>query len=188
MLLHEGSMVGDWTFGFRVAPGDVRKSEKIIVEILEERLPNDPFELKRYTDAFSQEKILLIYESLQKLIRVFSIMNVLLAIIGLLGLISFTLYRRTKEISIRKINGSSSLNIFALLNREHLLLLLLASLISWPAGYWLYMNFPGIYKFELRLWIFILPTVTVLGISVLATLFFNIKAALTNPAASLRYE
>ena len=64
----------------------------IISEILEDRLPNDPFELKRYTDAFSREKILLIYESLQKLIRVFSIMNVLLAIIGLLGLISFTLY------------------------------------------------------------------------------------------------
>jgi putative ABC transport system permease protein len=106
----------------------------------------------------------------------------------LLGLVSFTIHRRTREIGIRKINGSTSLNILTLLNREHLVLLLIASLISWPAGYWLYANFPGPYKFPFQIWVFILPTLMVLVIAVLTTVYFNIVAARTNPAAALRHE
>jgi putative ABC transport system permease protein len=188
MQLHTGSMYGDWTFSFRVTPGNLNKANKIIKKEMEEWFPDDPFELILYTTAFSQDSIIKIYETIQHTTRFFSILNIFLAVIGLLGLVSFTIFRRTKEIGIRKVNGCSSLNIFTLLNREHLVLLLLASLVAWPAGYWLYKHFPGPYKFQLHLWIFILPTLMILVIAILTTFFFNIKAARTNPADSIRYE
>jgi putative ABC transport system permease protein len=188
LQLYAGSIFGDWKFSFRIAPGDIKKAEKIIGKELEEIFPNDPFELILYTNAFSQEGIIKAYVTIQSTIQFFSILNIFLAVIGLLGLVSFTVYRRTKEIGIRKINGSTSLNILTHLNREHLVLLLIASLMSWPAGYWLYVNFPGPYKFPLQIWVFILPTVLVMVIAVLTTLYFNIVASRTNPAEVLRYE
>jgi putative ABC transport system permease protein len=155
---------------------------------MDEWFPNDPYELIYYASAFSQEGIIKAYNTIQRTIRFFTVLNIFLAVIGLLGLVSFTIYRRTKEIGIRKVNGCSSLNIFTLLNREHIVLLLLASLVAWPAGYWLYTHFPGPYKFQLHLWIFILPSLMILVIAILTTFFFNIKAARTNPAESIRYE
>jgi ABC-type antimicrobial peptide transport system permease subunit len=80
------------------------------------------------------------------------------------------------------------MDILTYLNREHLVLLLIASLISWPAGYWLYANFPGPYKFPLQIWVFILPTALVMVIAVLTTLYFNLVASRTNPSDVLRYE
>jgi putative ABC transport system permease protein len=188
LVPYAGSMYGDWTFSFRITKGNISKAEKIIKKEMDGWFPSDPYELIIYTNAFNQEEIITIYDTIQRTIRFFMILNLFLAVIGLLGLVSFTIYRRTKEICIRKINGSSSLNILSLLNREHLVLILLASLISWPAGYWLYENFPGPYKFQLQIWIFIIPSLMILVIAVLTTIFFNIKAARTNPAESLRYE
>lgn len=128
---------------------------------MEEWFPENPCELVVYTSAFSQEKIINIFGTLQKTTRFFTILNLVLAVIGLFGLVSFTIYRRTKEIGIRKIQGSSSLNILSLLNREHLVLLLLASLVAWPAGYWMYLKFPAPYKFDIHLWIFFIPSLMV---------------------------
>jgi putative ABC transport system permease protein len=188
LQLYAGSMYGDWTLSFRIATGQVKNAEKIIEKELEEWFPSDPFELILYTNVFPQEGIIKIYTTIQKIIRFLSVLNIFLAVIGLLGLISFTVYRRTREIGIRKIHGSTSLAIFTLLNREHVVLLLISSLISWPAAIWLYMNFPGPYKFLLQIWVFILPTLMVLIIALLTTFTFNIKAARTNPAETLRYE
>jgi putative ABC transport system permease protein len=188
MELYVGSMYGDWTFSFRITPGNIDKTEKILKKEMDEWFPNDPYELIYYASAFSQEGIIKAYNTIQRTIRFFTVLNIFLAVIGLLGLVSFTIYRRTKEIGIRKVNGCSSLNIFTLLNREHIVLLLLASLVAWPAGYWLYTHFPGPYKFQLHLWIFILPSLMILVIAILTTFFFNIKAARTNPAESIRYE
>jgi putative ABC transport system permease protein len=188
LQLHTGSVYGEWVFSFRVTPGNIKETHKIIESELEAWFTSDPFEMALYTSAFSQQSIMKTFKTIKNTIRFFTILNIFLAIIGLLGLISFTIHRRTKEIGIRKINGSSSLNVFILLNREHLVLLLISSMISWPLAYWLYKNLPGPYVFPLQIWIFILPSALVLTLAVLTTVFYNIKGALTNPAKSLRYE
>ena len=188
MVMYAGSMYGEWTLSFRIAPGNIQKAGRIIKQEMDTAFPEDPFELTVYTSAFAREKIIRIFGTIEQTTRFFTLLTLILAAIGLFGLVAFTLYRRTKEISIRKINGSSTLNILSLLNREHLILLLLASLIAWPAGYWMYRSFPAPYKFEMQLWIFILPTLMVLLIAVLTTFFFNVKAARTNAAESLRHE
>jgi len=188
LQLYSGSVSGEWMFSFRITPGKLEEAQKIIENELESLFTNDPFELTVYNTAYSRNSILRIYETIKNTIRFFTILNLFLAVIGLLGLISFTIHRRTKEICIRKINGSDSLNIFAMLNREHLILLIFSSLISWPTAWWLYHNFPGPYKFTLQIWIFILPSVLVLILAILTTIFYNIRGALINPADSLRYE
>ena len=188
LVAYDGSMFGEWTLSFRFASGKLHEAKKIIEKEMDEWFPNDPCELFVYSSSFSQENIIRIFKTIKSTTRFFTILNLVLAVIGLIGLVSFTIYRRSKEVGIRKIHGSSSLNILSLLNREHLVLLLLASLISWPVGYWLYRSFPAPYKFEIQVWIFILPSAMVLAIAVLTTLFFNINAARTNPAETLRYE
>ena len=188
LQLYSGSVSGEWMFSFRITPGKLEEAQKIIENELESLFTNDPFELTVYNTAYSRNNILRIYETIKNTIRFFTILNLFLAVIGLLGLISFTIHRRTKEICIRKINGSDSLNIFVMLNREHLMLLIFSSLISWPAAWWLYQNFPGPYKFHIQLWIFILPSLLVLALAILTTIYYNIKGSLVNPAVSLRYE
>ena len=108
--------------------------------------------------------------------------------IGLLGLVSFTTQRRTKEIGIRKINGSSSWDILVMLTKEYVVLLILASFISWPCGYYAFAKFPGNYKVELPFWVFFFATGLIVVISLATSLYHTLKAAYTNPVEALRYE
>jgi putative ABC transport system permease protein len=108
--------------------------------------------------------------------------------IGLFGLVSFTVVRRTKEIGIRKINGSSSVNIFYLISREYYIMLLLAALISFPAGYLIYEQIPGANRLPVHPWVFILSGVIVFIIIFITTSYQTIKAAIKNPVEALRYE
>jgi hypothetical protein len=91
LQLYDGSMYGEWAISFRVAPGRVQEADKIIEKELEEWFPSDPFELILYTNAFSQEGIIKAYETIHSTIQFFSILNIFLAVIGLLGLVPFTI-------------------------------------------------------------------------------------------------
>ena len=137
---------------------------------------------------FRSENVFKILGSVSNSLLFFTVLNVLLAVIGLLGLVSFTTQRRTKEIGIRKINGSSSWSILVLLTKEYVVLLILASLISWPFGYYAFERFPGNYKVTLPYWVFLFATGMIVVISVSTSLYHTLKAAYTNPVDALRYE
>ena len=85
-------------------------------------LPDRPFQF-----AFVDEEIALWYQGevrQQKLVVVFSGLAVLIASFGLLGLVSFSVARRTKEIGIRKVLGASSYRLLTLLTKEYIVLIL----------------------------------------------------------------
>jgi putative ABC transport system permease protein len=129
-------------------------------------------------------------EKLGKIFSVFSILAILIAALGLFGLALFMVEQRTKEIGVRKVLGASVGNIFALLSREFAILVLLANLFAWPTAYffmhkWLE-NFA--YRVNIGFWIFILAAVIAFVIALITISFQVMKAALTNPVASLRYE
>jgi putative ABC transport system permease protein len=109
---------------------------------------------------------------------------------GLFGLASFTVEKRTKEIGIRKVLGATVPNIALLLTKEFTKLLLLANVIAWPIAYlimndWM-RNFP--YRTSIGVQAFILAGAMALVIALAAVSYQSIKAAVTRPIDALRYE
>jgi putative ABC transport system permease protein len=103
-------------------------------------------------------------------------------------LVSFTIQRRTKEIGIRKIHGSSGLNIFVGLSMEYMVLLAFASCFAWTTAFILFMKTPGTYKFSFQLWPYLVATFLVMAIIFLTASFHMIRAAKCKPGDALRYE
>lgn len=119
-----------------------------------------------------------------------SIFTLLVACLGLIGLTSLAVAKRTKEVGIRKVLGASVSNIVALFTGDFAKLILIANLIAWPAAYlimqgWL-QDFS--YRIDISIWYFIAAGAAALGIALLTVSFQSIRAAFSDPVKSLRYE
>lgn len=133
------------------------------------------------------------YQSEQKLAKVFGLfatVTIIIAVIGLLGLVSFMVASRTKEIGVRKVLGADVFSITSLLSKEFLILVVIANLIAFPLAW--YFADQWLQSFENREGINPLLFVITLAIAVVVTLitisFQTVKAAMTDPIKSLRYE
>jgi putative ABC transport system permease protein len=150
--------------------------------------PGYPLDYKFMDESYGQ-----MYKSEEKLsdlLWIFAIMAIVVGCMGLFGLAAFSAEQRTKEIGIRKVLGANVFNIFGLLSKKFLLLVLLASLISFPIA-WYAMNnwledFP--YRVNISWWVFAIALISALLIALITVSFQSIKAALTNPVKSLRTE
>ncbi len=125
-----------------------------------------------------------------RVIFIFSIIVILISVLGLFGLATFTAQRRTKEIGVRKVLGASVTNIIIMLSREFIKLILLSVIIACPivwyfANEWL-QNFA--YRIEIHWWIFVLSAITAIGIAFITVIYHAIKAARSNPVENLRTE
>jgi putative ABC transport system permease protein len=130
-------------------------------------------------------------EQLSQIITFFAFVAIFVACLGLFGLASYTAEQRTKEFGIRKVLGASVGSILLQLSRNFLKWVLVANLIAWPVtyivmkNYWL-SNFP--FRIQLSLLIFVGAGMIALAIALLTVSYQSIKAAVANPADSLRYE
>ena len=118
------------------------------------------------------------------------VLAIFIASLGLFGLTSFTVEQRTKEIGVRKAMGSSISGIYIEISKEIVILVSISALIAWPviyyyAGKWLE-NF--YYKISLGFFSFLAGLTIALGIAVLTISYRVLKAAVVNPAQSLKYE
>lgn len=118
-----------------------------------------------------------------QLFALFVGLAILVACLGLLGLISFLTVQKTKEIGVRKVLGASVSNILLLLSKDFLRLILVANLVAWPLAYWGIHQWLEKYAFriKLNLWLFVLPALLVLLIALLTVNLQTIKAARANP-------
>lgn len=188
LVLAPEEISGEWTFAFRINTDDGQKAKSILTSEFTGIFPNDPFEFHDLPTAFDNENSYKIYHSVNRTILFFTVFNIFLAMIGLLGLVSFTIVRRTKEIGIRKINGSTAVGIFYILSREYFILLFFALLIAYPGAWWAYERIPSANKLHVQPWIFVLGAVIIFLIILITTSFQTIKAATRNPVEALRYE
>jgi len=172
----------------RISPVNMKSTLKFIEEKWNQFEPDRPFEY-----SFLDEDIGRLYESdrlVSKIVGTSAFLAVLIACLGLLGLISFSAQQRTKEIGIRKVLGASVTEIILLLSREYIVLLGLAILIAWPVAWyminrWLE-NFA--YRIEIGWMTFLLGGVIALVIAALTVSYQAVKAATANPVDALRYE
>ena len=129
-------------------------------------------------------------ERIHTLIRYFTFIAVFISSLGIFGLASFLAGQRTKEIGIRKVLGASVSSIIWLFSATFAKWILLSNLIAWPlawyaANSWL-QNFA--YKIEISWWIFLLSGGIALVIALTTVSVQALKAGLTNPVDSLKYE
>ena len=129
-------------------------------------------------------------EKFASIIEVFSILSIFVGCLGLLGLVSFAVESRTKEIGIRKVLGAEMKNIFYLLTKEFAVLILIANIIAIPISYYVLSKWLDdfAYKTEMTWWIFFLSVVISCVLATVTVSYQVIKAATTNPVESLRYE
>ena len=150
--------------------------------------PVNPFEYQfmdhQYAQKFGEE------ERIGKLAGFFAILAILISCLGMFGMASFVAEQRTKEIGIRKVLGASVANLWRLLSKDFVILVLIACLIAIPiAWYFLHgwlQNYT--YRTEISGWVFAAAGLGALLLTLLTVSFQAIKAAAANPVDSLRSE
>jgi len=172
----------------RLKPGNLAKNIELVKNAYARVAPLYPCNY-----AFLDQKFDELYRNdlrQQNILGIFSGLAIVIACLGLFGLTSFTVAKRTKEIGVRKVLGSSVQNIILLLSKELLKPVLLATLIAIPVAYAVMHNWlqDFAYRTQLHWWIFMLAAFITIVIALFTVCFKAIKAALTNPARSLRTE
>lgn len=120
----------------------------------------------------------------------FTGIGILVACLGLFGLVSYTIVQRTKEIGIRKVLGASVNNILQLLYRDFALLIVIAFFVSVPLAWYAINKWLETYAFriDVNILFFIVPFLTVVVIAFSTVSYLSFKAALMNPVKSLKTE
>jgi putative ABC transport system permease protein len=150
--------------------------------------PGQPFDY-----SFMDEQFNNLYTAEQqtgRIIITFSVLAILIACLGLFGLVTYAAEQRTKEIGIRKVLGASVSNIVAMISKDFLKLVLIASIIAFPVAWWAMNKWlqDFAYRISISWWIFVLAGVIAVLIALLTISFQSIKAAIANPVKSLRTE
>jgi ABC-type antimicrobial peptide transport system permease subunit len=172
----------------KTQPGKTKEALASLEKVCKELNPKFPFTYK-----FSDEEYGKLYKSEQvvnQLANYFAFLGIFISCLGLLGLVIFTAEQRTKEFGIRKVLGASPVTLFALLSKEFLLLVLLAMVIASPLA-WIAMNNwlqDYAYKVNISWWMFVVAGLSAILIALITVSFQAIKAAVANPAKSLRTE
>lgn len=120
----------------------------------------------------------------------FSIIAIIIACLGLLGIVTFSTAQRTKEIGIRKVLGFSVMGVVTLVTKDFLKLVFVSIIIATPLG-WLFLSKwleDFAYKINIGWWIFVIAGVIALLFALLTISYQAVKVALTNPVKSLRTE
>ncbi|WP_222930332.1 ABC transporter permease [Larkinella punicea] len=150
--------------------------------------PGSPFDYKfsdqQYALKFATE------ERIGRLASVFAILAIFISCLGLFGLASFVAEQRTKEIGVRKVLGASVFNLWRLLSKDFVILVVIAFGIATPIAWYFLHHWLQKYDYrtEISWWIFAVSGAGALVITLLTVSFQSIKAALMNPVKSLRSE
>jgi putative ABC transport system permease protein len=179
---------GKYEIAIKLSSGNYSATLKQIEAIWKDIAPQWPFSFQ-----FMDERISLNYKSeinTAKIITGLSGVSIFLSILGILGLILFTIQQRTKEIGIRKVNGARVSEVMAMLNKDFVkwvaIAFVIATPIAWYAMHKWLENFA--YKTDLSWWIFAFAGLLTLGIALLTVSWQSWKAATRNPVEALRYE
>ena len=174
-------------YSFRTK-GDVNQSIASLKKVWQMHYPNDPLDYFYSSDYFNQQ-----YSEevrLNKILTAFTLFSIVVASLGLFGMISFFAQQRTKEIGIRKVNGARvrdiMLMVFSYFTKFEIAAYLLACPLAWLAiNKWL----EGFaYQTAISWWIFLLTGIIAFVISVFSVFLQTYKAATKNPVEALRYE
>jgi putative ABC transport system permease protein len=173
---------------FRLNPTNLGDAMKNIEKKWRELLPDAPFE---YT--FMDETLQKLYQSevqLQKAAEVATTLAIIIVLLGILGMVSLNIVRRTKEVGIRKVLGASGISIVFLFMKEFLIVVGLAIVIAFPLAVLSMNSWLRNYAYRIELSWITFAFVGFVFIVMVALLvgFQTLKAARLNPVKSLKIE
>jgi putative ABC transport system permease protein len=187
MFLNNNVISGSTLLSVRFT-GDEPKARSLITGELVNIFPNDPFEFKDFSVAFYLDDAIPFWQTMKRMFMFFAVVTLVISTIGLFGLILFTVKRRTKEIGVRKVLGSSVVSVYWQLSSEVIGMLGFAILVGCPAAVYIYRTMPGAYKEPLTATVFIIGIALIAVIAQLTISFHVLKVAVSNPVEALRYE
>jgi putative ABC transport system permease protein len=171
-----------------VHAGDLKQTLAGLEKVYSEYAPNAPFNPYFLDESFDKE-----YRGdyrFGRLVLMAVILAIVLATLGLLGLISYIVVQRTKEIGIRKILGASVSNILFLLSKDFLALVIVALLIATPLAWYIMYHWlqDFAYRISIQWWVFVLAGGVAVIIAMATVSLQTVKAAFVNPVKSLKAE
>jgi putative ABC transport system permease protein len=181
----------DWVgnIDIRMNPNmSASKAIALMKPVFDKYNPAYPFEYKfadeEYAKKFDYEKLV------GNLAAIVAVLAIFISCLGLFGLASFTAEQRVKEIGVRKVLGASVFNLWQLLSRDFVVLVLISCAVAVPIAWYYMSDWLKTYQYKTSMGIGIFAIVVVISIAItLATVSFqSIKAAMANPVKSLRTE
>lgn len=172
----------------RVKDSDVSGSIRTLGETWAGLFPGQHFEYsfldETLANAYRQDK------KSSTVVRIASALCVFIACLGLFGLATLSVTRRTKEIGVRKLLGANPLQLVQLISTEFILLVVLAAILAAPLAWYAMKNWltDFAYRAPLSWWLFVMASVLAVFIALLTVSIQAIRAASANPVRSLRTE
>jgi putative ABC transport system permease protein len=175
-------------FYVRIKPGHIPAAVEYIMATFKSFDPGLPINFHFLDDDF--ENLYRTEQRMSKLSEYLSLLAIIISCLGLLGLSSFLIENRTKEVGIRKVNGAKTSEIFSLLTKEYIVLVTISFVIATPVAWfaihrWL-QNFA--YRINEGLWVFAFTGFIALAVTLVTVGYQSFRAARRNPVEALRYE
>lgn len=172
----------------KFAGGNSSEQLATLKKVYNANFPYSPFSYFFLDSEYDKQ-----YKADDRFQQVFSALTgfaILISCLGLFGLATFTVSKRTKEIGIRKVIGASTTNLMILLSKDFVKTVLISVIIGLPITYFLVKNWLASYalRIELSWWLFAAPAALVLLLVILSISGKTIATALMNPVKSLRSE
>ena len=175
-------------FSFRIKPGNIAANVGAIQKKWSSVMPGAPFEYKFMDDTLAN-----VYNSeiqLKKATYTATVLTLIIVLLGVVGLISLSIQKRTKEIGIRKVLGSSVTAIISLFIKDFVWVIVIGGLVAFPLAYLIMHNWLQNYAYRITITAtpFVVSIVCLGFVTALLICLQTIKAAMSNPVKSLRTE
>lgn len=177
----------------KIAPERRQQTLAFIKEKFEEFAARDDAFIKEFSYQFFSDKLNQNYareHQQSRMLLFFTVLAIIIAVMGVFGLVALSTEQRTKEIGIRKVNGAHSDRIVRMFCREYLVWVGIAFVVACPVGYWLMRNWISEFAYQTPIswWLFLLAGLLTAAITLLTVVGQTWRKASQNPVESLRYE
>ena len=190
LFLHTKSkMYGDGrTINIKYEAGKAKELLSKLENRWTQLVNNSPFEYSFLDEELKQQ-----YNQEQQLGSLFSIftgLSITIAVIGLVGLVSYSAEQRKKEIGIRKVFGASLISIYVMINTQYVRLVLISLVIATPAAWWLMQQWLETYPYRTQInpAIFAVAGIAELILALVCVGYLALRAASLNPSSVLKEE
>ncbi len=157
-------------------------------DIWEDFFPDYLYQSMSYDDFL--DEMYVVENRTADILQIFTILAIILASLGLMGLTSYILVQRTKEIGVRKALGATVSSIVILLSTRFMRVILISGVLAWPVAWYLMKNWMQDFQYHIQIHIgyFLAGTFILVFIALLFIITKTVRAARQNPVKSLRYE